>query len=156
MQADRRLARSGATLDHEHAVGVVRDQAVLVGLDRRDDVAHVHVAVALELLEQEVADRGAVDDRAVESLVRDVDHRAALGAEASAQRDAVRILRGRRVERACRRGLPVHDQLPLLLVVHPAPPDVERAPHRLDVEPQTTHSAIVGPTGVECMEAARG
>ena len=26
---------------------------------------------------------------------------------------------------------------------------------RLDIEPQTTHSAIVGPSGVECIEAAR-
>ena len=25
----------------------------------------------------------------------------------------------------------------------------------LDIEPQTTHSAIVGPSGVECMEAAQ-
>ena len=57
------------------AVGVVGDQPVLVGLDRRDDVAHVHVAVALELLEQEVVDRGAVDDRAVERLVGDVESR---------------------------------------------------------------------------------
>ena len=59
MEADRRLARSGAALDDEDAVRLARDQAVLVGLDRRDDVAHVLVAAALELLEQDVGD--AVD-----------------------------------------------------------------------------------------------
>ena len=77
VQADRGLAGARAALDHERRVGLVGDQPVLVGLDRRDDVAHVHVAVALELLEQEVADRGAVDDRAVERLVGDVEQRAA-------------------------------------------------------------------------------
>ena len=66
-------------------VGSARDQPVLVGLDRRDDVAHVRVAVALELLEQEVADGGAVEDRAVERLVGDVDHAPSLRAEAAAQ-----------------------------------------------------------------------
>ena len=66
-------------------VGSARDQAVLVGLDRRDDVAHVRVAVALELLEQEVADGGAVDDRAVERLVGDVEQPPPVGAEAAAQ-----------------------------------------------------------------------
>ena len=35
--------------------------------------------------------------------------------------------------------------------------DVELAPgDRLDIEPQTEHSAIVGANGVECMEAPRG
>src|SRR4029079_15497173 len=72
-EADRRLARAWATLDDEDAVRLARDQAVLVGLDRRDDVAHVLVAAALELLEQDVGD--AVDHvpgRAVERLVVEV------------------------------------------------------------------------------------
>ena len=35
--------------------------------------------------------------------------------------------------------------------------DVDLAPgDRLDIEPQTEHSAIVGTSGVECMEAPRG
>ena len=142
VQADRGLAGAGAALDHERRVRVVRDQPVLVGLDRRDDVAHVHVAVALELLEQEVADGGTVDDRAVERLVGDVEQPAAVGAEAPAQRDAVRILRRRRVERARGRRLPVDDDLPLLVVVHPAAADVERARHRLEVEPAEAEPAL--------------
>ena len=69
----------------------MRDQPVLIGLDRRDDVAHVQVAVSLELLEQEITDRSAVDDRAVERLVGDVEQPPAVGAETTAQRDAVRV-----------------------------------------------------------------
>ena len=100
MEADRRLAGAGTALDHERPVRLAGDQPVLVGLDRRDDVAHVGVAAAVELLEEEVADAGAVERRAVERLVGDVEQLAALRAEAAAQRDALRILRGGGVERA--------------------------------------------------------
>ena len=106
--------------------GIVGDQPVLVGLDRGDDVPHVHVAPPLELFEQEVADRGTVHDRPVERLVGDVEQPASVGAEAPAQRHPVRILRRRRVERSRGRRLPVDDELPLLVVVHPAPADVQR------------------------------
>ena len=58
MQPDRGLAGARPALDDERGRRVARDEPVLVGLDRRDDVAHVRVAVALELLEQEVVDRG--------------------------------------------------------------------------------------------------
>ena len=87
MQADGGLAGAGAALDDEDAVRLAGDQAVLVGLDGGDDVAHVLVAAALELLEQDVRD--AVDDvagRAVERLVVEVEQRAALGAEAAPER----------------------------------------------------------------------
>ena len=58
----------------------------------------------------------------------------AVGAEPAAQRDAVRILRRRGVERARGRRLPVDDELPSLLVVHPAAADVERRRDLLEVE----------------------
>jgi len=42
------------------------------------------------------------------------------------------------------------------IVFHTADGDLELAPgDRLDVEPDTRHSATVGPTGVECLESAR-
>ena len=42
------------------------------------------------------------------------------------------------------------------IVFHTAEGDVALAPgDRLDVEAGTDHSAVVGPEGVECMEAAR-
>ena len=78
MQADRGLARARPALDHERRLGVARDQVVLVGLDRGDDVAHAGVAAAVELLEQEVVDGARVRERAVERLVADPGQRAAL------------------------------------------------------------------------------
>jgi hypothetical protein len=44
VQADGRLSRSRAALDREGRVRIPRDQRVLIGLDGRDDVAHVRVA----------------------------------------------------------------------------------------------------------------
>jgi len=42
------------------------------------------------------------------------------------------------------------------IVFHTAAGDLELGPgDRLDVEPDTEHSATVGPAGVECMEASR-
>jgi len=142
MQAHGGLAGARAALDHERHVGVVGDQPVLVGLDRRDDVAHVPAARSLELLEQEVADGGAVEHRSIERLVCDVEQTAPVGAEAAAQRDAVRVVGRRGVEGPRRRCLPVDDDLLLLLVVHPAAPDVERPRHLLEVEPAEAEPAL--------------
>ena len=142
VQADRRLAGAGAALDDEHALRLERDQAVLVGLDRRDDVAHVLVAAALELLEQDVGD--AVDDvagRAVQRLVVEVEQPAALVPEPAAERHALRVGDGRRVEGAGGGRLPVDDDRRLLLV-HPAPPDVERPEDAVEVEPAEAEAAL--------------
>ena len=91
MQADGRLAGTRAALHDERALGLGRDQPVLVGLDGGDDVAHPHVAPAIELLEQEVGDARALDRAAVERLVGDVREPASLGAEAAPLLDAVRL-----------------------------------------------------------------
>src|SRR5439155_9267899 len=73
VQADGSLAGAGPALDYEYALQAGRDQAVLIGLDRRDDVAHVLLAASLELLEQEVAERRRlVVDGAAEHLVSDL------------------------------------------------------------------------------------
>ena len=141
MEADRRLPRSRSALDYEDASGFVRDQPVLVGLDRLDDVPHPLVAAALELLEQEIPDRGAVDDRAVERLVRDVEQPPPVGPEAAAQRHAVRVLRRRGVERPRRRRLPVDDDDALVVLVDPPAADVERVA-LVHVDPTKTDSAL--------------
>src|SRR4051812_22910158 len=99
MEADRRLAGAGTALDDERAVGVGGDEAVLIGLDRRDDVAHPSIAAAVELLEEKVRDPGALDRAAVERLVGDFEELPPFRPETPALRDAVRILRRRRVER---------------------------------------------------------
>ena len=133
MEADGGLARARAALDDEEAFRLARDQAVLVGLDRRDDVAHVLVAAALELFEQDVGD--AVHDLArgaVERLVVEVEQLRPVDAEAPAQRHALRIRDRRRVERTRGRRLPVDHERRVVLV-HPAPPDVERRVRPVDV-----------------------
>ncbi len=56
METDCGLPRSRSALDDERRLGLASDQPVLVGLDRRDDVAHAVVARAIELLEEEVVD----------------------------------------------------------------------------------------------------
>ena len=96
----------------------------------------------LQLFEQEVADAGAVERRAVEGLVGDVEQLASLGAKAAAERDALRILRRRRVERPRGRRLPVDDDLVALVVVHPAAADVQRPLDRLEVEPAEEEAAF--------------
>jgi hypothetical protein len=116
----------GPPWNDQHPFGLARDQPELVGLDRRDDVAHVLVAAAFELLEEDVGN--AVDDvsgRPVQRLVVEVEQGAALGAEAPAAREPLRVCDGRGVERPRGRRLSVDDDRRLLLV-HPAPPDVER------------------------------
>jgi hypothetical protein len=72
------------------------DQPVLVGLDRRDDVA-VAFPCPLQLFEQEVADAGAVERGAVEGLVGDVEQ---LASRARKRRRSVTLCGswGRRVE----------------------------------------------------------
>ena len=142
VEAHRRLAGSRAPLDDEDAVRLAGDQAVLVGLDRGDDVAHVLVAAALEILEQDVRDTvDHVTGRAVERLVVEVEKPAALGAEAAPEHDAVRLRDRRGVERPCGRRLPVdHDRR--LLLVHPAAADVQRPDDAVEVEPAEAEAAF--------------
>jgi hypothetical protein len=142
VQPDRGLPGAGAALDDERRRRGARDQAVLVGLNRRDDVAHARVTAALELLEQEVVDRRHVLERAAERLVADVDQPPALGAEAAPQRHAVR-LRGRRGVEGARGGrLPVDDQHALLVVVDVAAPHVERLELDVDVDAAEAEASL--------------
>ena len=154
MEPDRRLARAGAALHDERTLGLGRDQPVLVGLDRGDDVAHPHVATALELLEQEVGDARALDRAAVERLVGDVGEAPALGAEAPPLLDAVRLLRRRCVERPRRRCLPVDDQRLVLVVVHPASADVEWARRSVEREPPEDEARARRPRTCACRRFA--
>src|SRR5439155_20400870 len=84
-----RLARPGPALHAERRLGLTRDQVVLVGLDRGDDVAHASIANAVQLLQQEVVDGSRrVRERAVERLVADPGQHSAARAEAAPQRHA--------------------------------------------------------------------
>src|SRR5581483_5672580 len=125
-----------------HAYGLGGDETVPVQLDRRDDVAHAALAAALELLEQEVRDGRPLDGGAVERLVGDVDDPAALGAEAPALGDALRLARRRGVERPRRGRLPVDEEHLVRVVVHPAPTDVQRAQRPVERQPAEAEAAL--------------
>ncbi len=142
VKPDGRLARAGPTLDDEWTIRFPGDQPVLVGLDRGDDVAHVRLAAALELLEQEVADGRPVERRAVQHLVGEVEQPTAVGTEASAEHHALRFDRGGGVEGPRGGRLPVHDHLLALFVVHPASADVERPLDLLEVEPPEDEATL--------------
>jgi hypothetical protein len=132
VEPDGGLAGSRAALDDERRLGLASDEPVLVGLDRRDDVAHVRLAAALELVEEEVpaGDRS----RPVEGLVAHVEQAPAFGAEPAPEGDVVRLRRGRDVERPRRGRLPVDDEHLALVVVHPPAAHVERLRRDVEVE----------------------
>jgi hypothetical protein len=136
VQPDGRLAGAGTALHDEGRPWVARNQPVLIRLNRRDDVPHPGFAGTLELLQEEVVHRDErLGDRPVERFVADVEQLPALRSEAAPKGDPVRLGRGRGVERPGGRRLPVHDDRLPVLIVHPAPADVRRVGHRLDVDP---------------------
>ena len=63
-------------------------------------------------------------------------------AEATPERDALRVHRRGCVERPRRGRLPVHDEALAVVVVDPAPPDVERPLERLEVEAAEAEPAL--------------
>ena len=115
---------------------------VLVGLDRRDDVAHPLVAGPVELLEQEVVYEARVGERAVERLVADPEEPPALSPEAPPKRDAVWLPRRCGVEGPRGRGLPVDDERAAIVVVHPAAADVGALGRPLAIDPAEAEPAL--------------
>ena len=140
MQPHGGLAGARPALHHERRLGLSRDEPVLVRLDRRDDVPHVRLAAALELVEQEVAARDR--PRPVQRLVAQVEQATAVGAEPAAQRDVVGLGGGGDVERPGGGRLPVDDEHLALVVVYPAPADVERPRRRLQVEASEAEASL--------------
>ena len=139
----------GTALDDERRLGRSRDEAVLVGLDRGDDVAHARVARAFELLQQEVVERSRnVGERAVERFVADARERSALEAEAASEGDAVRLGGRRGVEGTRGWRLPVDDEH-AVVVVDPPAPDVEGVVGRVQVEPPEAKAVLRILVGLE-------
>ena len=115
VQCDSGLACSRTALHDERAVEVGADDAVLLGLDRLDDVAHTAGATSRQRGEQgrlagEILVRRAPGSGQVQHLIVDADHGAVLGADVAATPNVQRSDRGGEVERArCRRS-PVDEQ----------------------------------------------
>jgi hypothetical protein len=156
VQGHRGLAGARPALHHQHAGRRGPDDAVLLGLDGRDDVAHPAGAPSRDRShERRLAGEPARAVRGrrvaeVEHLVVDGDDLAAAGAQVPAAAHALGRRRGGGVERLRRRSAPVHEQrLVLVLLVEQAqPPDVAPLP-RVRVEPAERQTVLGGAQGRE-------
>jgi hypothetical protein len=128
VQGHRGLAGARPALHDEHAVQRRAHDGVLLGLQGRHDVAHVARAVRGQRGHQGAVtgdrDRVGLQRGRVEHVVVDAGDPPVPGGQVTAAGHAVRGRGGRLVERARRRRAPVHEQLRLLLVRQPDPPDV--------------------------------
>ena len=157
VQRDRGLARARSSADHEDAGKVGPDRLVLLGLDRRDDVAHAPGAVAFERAEERAfaahLETGRLGRVAVEHLVVERGDLASVaGDEVAAAHDAHRRDRRRPVERLGDRRPPVDHQRRVVGVLHREPPDVIRVAV-LEIEPAEAERRLAD---VEVGEAALG
>ncbi len=150
MQCHHRLAGARPALDHHYPGMVVPDDLVLLGLDRRDDVAHAVAARRIDRGQQ----RGIpafIAGGAAEDLVGEVDDPTSQGVELAAQTHVLRGSGRRDVERA-RRGRPPIEQQRFVFVVLVENADAAdvRTSAGHAVEPAETESAVgdVQPRGL--------
>ena len=128
VQGDGGLAGAGAALDDEHLVHRRPDHEVLLGLDRRHDLAHRAGALGADLGEHGVRDAaGHVRRvRVVEVLVEVRRQLTLVEHEAPAQVHAERVGAGGAVERRGDRRPPVDDDGVVGVVLDVAAADVPR------------------------------
>ncbi len=128
MQRDGRLASAGATLNDEHALELRADDAILLGLDRRDDVRHATGPLGGESGEQRTLalelSGVALEQRGIEDLVLDTDDAAPLGQQVAACPCTEWGRGSGLVERAGLRNTPVEQDRLLVFVAQPDPADV--------------------------------
>jgi hypothetical protein len=135
------LAGAGAALHHQHPGVPGADDTVLLGLDGGDDVAHPAGAASVQRGQQRglagqprstagtcraVGGPAVVSRGQVENLVVDAHHGAPPRPDVAAPPDPLRGDRGGDIERARRRGPPVHQQRFIVLgfVENAEPADV--------------------------------
>ena len=138
MQCHDRLAGSGPALHHEHTWLGRTDDLVLLGLDRRHDVAELPGAAGIQRGHQArvSADLGArvgepaviahADVALAEQLVLEREQLAALHHEVAPAHEAHRLATGRAVEGFGHRRAPVHHHRLAVAVGQSEAADVER------------------------------
>ena len=132
VERDHGLARSRSAGDDERAGRRRSDDPVLIGLDRRDDVAHAFAVRSLQRSEERPLARRRFEPELlrgarIDELVHDVDDARAVREDGAASRDAFR-LRGRRaVERRSGRRAPVDEQH-VVVIDHRHPADRKALP----------------------------
>ncbi len=126
MQGHRRLARPGTALHHQHLVDRRPDHQVLLGLDRRHDLADRPGALGADLRQHGIRDpAGHVGRvRIVQVLVEIGGQLAGVEREAAPQVDAQRVRPRGAVERRGDRRPPVDDDRIVALVLDVPPADV--------------------------------
>src|SRR3954454_19148528 len=129
VQRNRGLACAGPSLYDEDAARLGPDDAVLLDLNRLDDVAHPAGAPGRQRGEQRAfpAEGGLVvlgQCLEVEHVVLDVEQPPSTGTQVTSAYDAQRIGRGGPVERLGYRRPPVDQQRVVALVGQPDPADV--------------------------------
>ena len=100
VQSDRGLAGARPTLDDQEALVRGADDAVLLGLDRGDDVPHAPLALQLQ----------AVRGRGIKQLVLQPRHAPITRRNVAATHDPLRLGRRRLIEGTRSWGTPVDEQ----------------------------------------------
>ena len=128
VQGNRRLAGAGPALDDKNPLQVGPDDAVLLGLDRRDDVGHATGSLGGERREQRPLplelEPCLAQQLGVEDLVLDPGDAAPGGDQVATGPRSERVRRGRLVERARLRNPPVEQHRLEVGVSQPDPADV--------------------------------
>jgi hypothetical protein len=127
VQRDNGFPGTRAALDDENSTRVLANDAVLVGLDGGDDVAHPPGPAAAQRRQQGglAGQSGLIDGVQVEHVVIQAHDSPARGVQVAAAGHGVPLPRGGAVERLRRAGTPV-DQQPIVLVAAQADPaDIE-------------------------------
>ena len=139
------LAGARATLDHQHPRVIEPDDLVLLGLNRRDDVAHAVTARRVDRREQ-----GGVAPASplcvtgpAEDLVGEIDDVTPARVELAAATHVLRRRSGGDVESPCRGCPPVKQQrLVLVLLVEDADPADVRVFAEKCVQPAETQPVV--------------
>ena len=142
MQADRRLARPRPALDHERPFDGLRDQLVLLGRDRGDDLAHLADALPRDVLDDRVGQH-LVALAGGERLVDVAVDGALVDLEPAAPHHAV-VVGGRRGVVGLRGGrAPVDREQVVVAVGDRVAADVQHAPVRLVDPPEVQRAGAL-------------
>ena len=127
MQRDHGLPGARPALDDENSPHVLANNAVLVGLDGRDDVAHPAGTTAAQRRQQRglTGQLPLIDGVQIEDVVIQAHDPPAGGMQMPPAGHRVPLGGRRAIERLGRPGPPVDQQLVMVLVAQAEPADVE-------------------------------
>ncbi len=127
MKRDNGFSGTRPALDDENSTRILANDAVLVCLDRGDDVAHPPGPAPAQRRQQGclAGQAGLIDGIQVEHVVVQAHDSPADGAQVTAAGHAIPLPRGGAVERLRRTGPPIDQQLIVIVAAQAEPADVE-------------------------------